>query len=78
VPSDLQADLTADLLTEAQRPSAPAEDPSVSSPAPAPSPGPALTVRLTPLQWSRPAVDVAGRGVGVAVQAGPWRLEVSF
>ena len=67
--SDLRSDLTADLLTDLARPA-----PVVLPP---PSGTPALTVRLTPLQWSRPSLDTPEAGLGVAVRIGPWRVEVA-
>ena len=79
-PHNLQADLTAELLTEAARPaplpSAAAWPPLPELPVTAGTPAVAFT--LTPLRWSRPCVAAAERGTGVAVRLGPWQVEVAF
>ena len=75
--SDLRSDLTADLLTDLGRPAPPPPGPAPAVGLPRPSGTPAVTVRLTPLQWSRPALEPVDAGVGVAVRLGPWRVEVA-
>ena len=78
--NDLQSDLTADLLSDLARPT-PLPS-SVQGPPlpelPAAAGTPALALTLTPLRWSRPRLSGARHGHGVAVQVGPWRLEVAF
>jgi hypothetical protein len=76
---DLRADLQADLLADLT-PAAPAPV-EVTETAPLPpdlaDATPALTVQLTPLRWSRPRVVSARGGLGKALKAGPWRVELS-
>lgn len=75
---DLQSALTADLRREASRP---APLPTATPPPPLPplpmaAGTPALSVRLTPLRWSRPTLDSAEAGAGMAVRFGPFRVEI--
>ena len=78
--NDLQADLTADLLSDLARPT-PLPS-SVQGPLlpelPSNAGTPALALTLTPMRWSRLRLSGARHGHGVAVQIGPWRLEVAF
>lgn len=79
--NDLQADLTADLLTDLGRPTPLPSAPPVLPPLPElpVSPGtPAVTLRLTPMKWARPCLEGAERGTGVAMCLGPWRIEIAF
>lgn len=78
--NDLQADLTADLLTDLGRPPPlPSAPPVPSLPElPVTAGTPAVTVSLTPLKWAGPSFEAAGRGTGMAVRLGPWRVEVAF
>lgn len=69
--NDLQADLTADLLSDLDW----SEPPRLL---PRPSTTPTLSVSLTPLQWSRPARRSPTVGAGVTLLVGPWRVEVVF
>ena len=71
---DLQADLTADLLRDLEGPdSAAAKAPGPSGPRSTP----ALSLTLTPLQWSWPVVRRPATGRGVVVAVGPWRLDLA-
>ena len=73
---DLTADLMADLGRPAPLPTA-LSAPSVL-PAPPAAATPAFTLTVTPLRWSLPGLDATERGLGVAVKAGPVRLEVAL
>ena len=76
--NDLSADLAADLRVEATRPAAlPSAPPTTPLPeVPMAAGTPCVSVRLTPLRWSRPCLDSAESGAGMAVRLGPWRIEV--
>jgi hypothetical protein len=80
MPNDLQADLTADLLSDLGRPgplpSAPVPPPLPS--APVPTATPAVQLTFTPLRWSLPSLDSTERGLGLAMRIGPWRLELAL
>lgn len=76
----LQTELTADLLTDL---ATPAPLPSALKLPPLPElpktvGTPAVAVTLTPLRWSRPGLTDPGHGTGIALQVGPWRVEVAF
>lgn len=76
---DLQADLTADLMADLGRPAPlPASVPLPPLPQLPGGGTPAVSLVLTPLSWSRPALASAERGPGLAVRLGPWRLEVAL
>jgi hypothetical protein len=62
-----------DLLDDLQ---AERRAPGPAVPLPPDASTPALTLRWTPLRWSRPRLAVPERG-GVALAAGPLRVEVS-
>ncbi len=80
MPNDLQADLTADLLSDLGRPA-----PLPSAPVPAMLPStpvstatPVLQLTFTPLSWSLPSLDSTERGLGLAVRLGPVRVEIAL
>ena len=76
---DLKADLTADLLTDLDRPAALPSAPATPLPsAPVAAGTPAVTLTVTPLRWSLPSLDATERGIGVAVRFGPCRVEVAL
>ncbi len=66
--NDLLSDLTADLNADLR--SAP---PLALPTAPPVRPTPAFELAVTPLRWSRPALDLAG---GVSLRVGPLSLGV--
>ena len=71
-------DLTADLMADLGRP---APLPPASTPVPPAPPAratPAFTMTVTPLRWSLPGLDATERGLGLAVKAGPVRLEIAL
>lgn len=77
---DLKDDLTADLLSDLERP-APLPATSRLPPlpgSPPPAATPAVTLTLTPLRWSLPGLDATERGLGMAVRVGPLRVEVAL
>ncbi|MCU1601198.1 MAG: hypothetical protein JWO22_1907 [Frankiales bacterium] len=77
----LQADLQADVLADLAGPAEEVTAPPVVEPTPAPpeltEATPALSLKLTPLKWSRPKVTTVRGGLGKSVAVGPWRVELS-
>jgi hypothetical protein len=78
---DLKADLQADLLIDLATPVAVRPAPPEVEPAPLPpelsDTTPALSMRWTPLRWSRPRIASVRDGMGKAVKLGPLTIELS-
>ena len=75
--SDLQADVLADLTAPAaDLPASPAVEPAPVPPHVVDA-TPGLSVRWTPLRWSRPQVVTVRGGLGKALKLGPLKVELS-
>lgn len=72
---DLHADLMADLTPRVE-----VEPPAPVEPAPLPPElhdvTPTVTVKWTPLRWSRPKVVRSSDGTGKALKIGPMKVEL--
>ena len=75
--NDLQADLLADLAGPLEEVAAPEPVEPAPTPPELTEATPALSVKLTPLRWSRPKVTTVRGGLGKTVALGPWRVELS-
>ena len=72
--ADLRGDLTADLLRDLETPAGAGAAADASS---GPRSTPALSLTLTPLQWSWPVVRRVEAGAGLVVRLGPWRVALT-
>ena len=79
--TSLQADLTADLLSDLGRPAPLPSGPVVPAPlpsAPVSAGTPSVAVVLTPLRWALPSVGPVPAGVGLAVRVGPLQVSAAL